>query len=51
MRDDEPVIGFVDRTALDAAGEVVRAGGWWETDKHLYIAPPELPQDRAAPPL
>ncbi|MGW1764507.1 hypothetical protein ACWCQL_10560 [Streptomyces sp. NPDC002073] len=26
-----------------------RAGGWWESDKHLYAAPPEIPQDREAP--
>ncbi|MGW7313111.1 hypothetical protein [Streptomyces sp. NPDC054865] len=49
-RRDEPVLGFVHRTVLEAAGEVRRGGGWWEPDAHLYAAPPDLAPKRSRQP-
>ncbi len=44
-------IGYVDRQGLEEKGEVWRAGGWWEADKHLYATPPPAPEHIAAPDL
>ncbi|WNI19209.1 hypothetical protein [Actinacidiphila sp. ITFR-21] len=43
--DRHPRIRFVDRHRIEADGEIYRrSAGWWETDNHLYLNPPELRQ-------
>src|SRR5688500_18326251 len=46
-----PVQRFVDRVALERAGQVRRrSAGWWEPDATVYLKPPEL-QQHAKPDL
>jgi hypothetical protein len=42
-RDEDPVIGYVNRETIETTGRVQTGEGWWSDRIHLYLSPPEPP--------